>query len=607
MVKKKGRISKVKKVFAWVGVGVLLCLLGTYFIIGNYFNKHFFPNVIINGRDVSSMTAEQVKESISKESQTYALHIHTKDGGEEILYGADFGLRLQYDDNALAEILAGQQFWKWGLHLFKTTEYEMTAQAEYDENALKEQMGKLACINPRNMTAPEDAYLSYNAEEGFHIVPEVEGNEINIRSFKEQVIEAVNTAKTDISLEELGLYTVPKVTQEDEALIAEYQLWKPYMDTKIVYCFDDITETLDASIFFEWMSIDSNDNVTFDREKIEEYVKSMAKRYNTAYSPKVLETSYGETVTISNGPYGWLVNQAEEADALEAALLACESQEREPIYRQTAASHIGPDYGDTYVEINLSAQHLFFYKDGELLIESDFVSGNEARGWSTPAGAFPLTYKERNATLRGQGYVTPVSYWMPFNGNIGLHDSSWRSSYGRNIYKSNGSHGCINLPPAVAKTIYENIEKGMPVLCYYLRGTEYISSEPVNVEPEVPLPESLPNTVVPDMANPDSTLIPDMANPDSTLIPDTANPDSTVVPDVVNPDNTVIPDAVNPDSTVIPDVANPDNTVVPDAVVPAPGVPVPDAAAPEGIELPDTTIIPDNVAISGVAVTNGVE
>src|SRR5699024_3420396 len=110
----------------------------------------------------------------------------------------------------------------------------------------------------------------------------------------------------------------------------------------------------------------------------------------------------------------------------------------------------------------------YFYKEEKLLVESDFVSGNVARGYTTPPGAYPLTYKERNATLRGQGYASPVSYWMPFNGGIGMHDASWRSSFGGTIYKTNGSHGCINLPYAAAKTIYENISKGMPVLCYNL-------------------------------------------------------------------------------------------------------------------------------------------
>ena len=71
----------------------------------------------------------------------------------------------------------------------------------------------------------------------------------------------------------------------------------------------------------------------------------------------------------------------------------------------------------------------------------------------------------------------PVSYWMPFNGNIGMHDASWRSSFGGDIYKTNGSHGCINLPVSVAQELYGYVEKGTPVICYYLPGTEAVKED----------------------------------------------------------------------------------------------------------------------------------
>ena len=183
-------------------------------------------------------------------------------------------------------------------------------------------------------------------------------------------------------------------------------------------------------------------------------------------------------MTISRGHYGWKISQAAETAAVVSIIKNGEQQTREPEYSQKAASRGANDYGSTYVEINLTAQHLYFYKNGELLVETDFVSGNESRGWATPGGAYPLTYKQRNATLRGEGYATPVSYWMPFNGGIGLHDASWRGSFGGTIYKTGGSHGCINLPPKAAKTIFENISQGDPVLCYHLAGTESKKTAP---------------------------------------------------------------------------------------------------------------------------------
>ena len=105
-------------------------------------------------------------------------------------------------------------------------------------------------------------------------------------------------------------------------------------------------------------------------------------------------------------------------------------------------------------------------------MESEFVSGNAARGFDTPAGIYGITYKEQDAMLVGENYETPVSYWMPFNGNIGLHDAVWRDSFGADIYKKSGSHGCINMPYLKAKELYGEIAKGTPVICYYLDGTE---------------------------------------------------------------------------------------------------------------------------------------
>jgi lipoprotein-anchoring transpeptidase ErfK/SrfK len=115
---------------------------------------------------------------------------------------------------------------------------------------------------------------------------------------------------------------------------------------------------------------------------------------------------------------------------------------------------------------------LFFYKDGELIVESDFVSGNVSKNFATPVGTYPIQYKENDAVLVGEDYETPVKYWMPFNRNIGMHDASWRKEFGKNIYMTRGSHGCINMPPKAAKKVFENIKRGVAVVVYELPGTE---------------------------------------------------------------------------------------------------------------------------------------
>ena len=143
------------------------------------------------------------------------------------------------------------------------------------------------------------------------------------------------------------------------------------------------------------------------------------------------------------------------------------SVKREPIYEQKGINTIINDVGKTCVEIDLSNQHLWFYKDGIILVEGDIVSGSIANGTITPEGTYSLKYKDKDSVLVGEGYRSPVDFWMPFNGNIGMHDAGWRYNFGGKIYLTNGSHGCINLPHSLAKNIFYNIEEGTPVVCYY--------------------------------------------------------------------------------------------------------------------------------------------
>lgn len=151
--------------------------------------------------------------------------------------------------------------------------------------------------------------------------------------------------------------------------------------------------------------------------------------------------------------------------------------DREPVYLQKGAGTYSKELniGDTYVDIDLSRQHVSFFKEGKQKYESDCVTGCIAAGHGTPTGIYSLGNKSRNITLKGGGkkgsktyYESFVNYWMAFIGNsIGLHDASWRSSFGGEIYKYSGSHGCVNLPPSKAGDLYKVIDIGTPVIVHY--------------------------------------------------------------------------------------------------------------------------------------------
>ena len=505
--RKDGAVSGSKKRFHVVSFVAIVLILtagiggGYYLSQAHSYQEAFLPNTTINGIDASKKTVDEVKAAIDEELSGYELMVLGRNGYEEVITKEEIGLHSEFD-GSLEALIDEQDPMTWITALHTSAEHEIGTMIVYDEAKLNARIKALVCMDPVQMIEPQDAYLSeyQSSTKSYEIVPAVEGTVLVEENVKKAIEDAVMNLQSEVDLDAATCYTKPTIETSDESLQALAAQLNCYVGAAVNHTFGNAKEVLDGDTIHQWLTI-SGDQVTLDESQITAYIRSLAKKYNTAYGSRKMKTSYGKSVTISGGPYGWRMNEAKEAAVVLEIIKNGEQQTREPEYLQKAASHGEYDYGNTYVEINLTAQHLFFYKNGKLVVEADFVSGNSAKGWAIPAGTYPLTYKERNATLNGENYSTPVSYWMPFNGNIGLHDADWRSSFGGTIYKTNGSHGCINLPPSAAKKIYENISAGDPVLCYHLGDTE--TSETT----KTPTPETTaaPTTTVPTTVAPTTT------------------------------------------------------------------------------------------------------
>ena len=515
------------------GVVVLVGAVGggLYWHESSKYKTCFLPGTIVDGMDVTGKTASEVEDAIMEQLKGYTLTINGREDLSESITGESVGLYAEFDDT-LDKAIASQKPMDWGKYRFGKAVNEVNTDAllRYSDDMLNEALEGLSCMDEENMREPEDAKISdYDSATGsYSIIKEDEGTELQEDKVKEAVATAIMSLAESVDLEEQGCYLAPSVTSEDEALKTACETMNKYVGAKITYKFGDKAETLNGNEIHNWLTVNGT-SVSVSESKAAEYVKNLASTCNTAYMPKTLKTSYGKTVTITTGNYGWKIDQAKETAALVSLIKNGEQTSREPEYSQKAASHSGNDYGNTYVEINLTAQHLYFYANGKLLVESDFVSGNAAKGWSTPAGAYSITYKQRNATLKGQGYATPVSYWMPFNGGIGLHDANWRKTFGGTIYKNGGSHGCVNLPPAVAKTIYENISAGDPVLCYHLDGTE--SSKTGGTKKDGTAETTAATTAVPTTAAPETTAAPATTAAPETTAAGPSVPETTAAPE----------------------------------------------------------------------------
>lgn len=477
------RFKISKKVSLALGL-LFAAALFAYFAVGFHFRRVFFPGTAINDVNVSWLTPGEALELLNADASEYTLTLLEADDAAEQILGSDIDLHVD-DEPFLSDIVEHQDFLAWAFQSSQKKAFSLDM--NYDIEKLSAVIEGLSCMDKKTWRAPEDAYITYEKGTGYQIVPDAAGTVILPDEFLTAVETALSRLDETLSLQEAGVYKLPEISSENASLQEEFSKLDPYSRMSVTYRFGSQSEVLDSSTLSEWISLDRNGTLKIDEEAAAEFVKGLSQKYNTAYSSRTLETSYGETITIKGGFYGWQIDRKAETENLLQVIRGGKSVTREPAYLLQAASHDGNDYGDTYVEINLTAQHLFFYKNGELVIETDFVSGDLSKGKETPDGSYAITYKERNSTLSGPGYSQKVSYWMPFNGNIGMHDCAWRPAFGGQIYRTNGSKGCINLPADAAKTIYENIEQGDPVFCYHLPGTE-----PEPPVPETPLPELPP-------------------------------------------------------------------------------------------------------------------
>ncbi len=457
-----------------IGLGALVLVLAVVYVgISVSYMNRFLSRTTLNGLDVSGMTPEQAEQQEADAVDAYVLTLVTRDGSTYDITGEDFALVKEYNDG-IAQLAKEQNGFTWIVSLFRDTALTLDGSISYDADELATDLEAMDFMPAANPVAPVDATLSEYSAGGYSIVPSEQGSLIDEDKMLAAVDAAVMTLSDSLDLDAEGCYVQPSVLDDDEVLVATVDNLNSYVQTCVTYQIGtSYTEVLDGSTISGWLSVAADGTVTLDEDAVAAYVSDMAGKYNTATSNKSLKTSYGSTVEITNIHYGWKVDQATELSELLEEIKGGETVTRDLNYSMTANSHTGNDYGNSYVEINLTAQHVFVYKDGALVIDTDCVSGNPNKTDTvTPTGAFTVTYTQKDATLTGDNYASHVDYWMPFYGNYGMHDATWRSKFGGTIYKTNGSHGCVNLPHSAAETIFNTISKGWPVLIYKLSGTE---------------------------------------------------------------------------------------------------------------------------------------
>lgn len=468
--KKKAKKSMGKK--PWIIAGSIVGVLAIIYLgVAVFFMSHFLMNTTVNGKDFSGKTVADVEEYLKEQVADYQLTVLEQNNTSDVITGSE--ISLSYKENSQVEdALRKQNQLLWITSLFSRSRASVTIQVEYDQNALDEKIQNLQAVTAEQ-TDPVAAHPEYDGN-SFVVAKEQYGTKVDMETLKAKIEQYISEFNPTLDMMDEQCYVMPKYTSDSPEVQAACDEMNTYLKASITYPMDE-NIVVDKALISGWVTYDDEMNVTFNEDAVREWMREFGSKYDTVGTTRTITTPTGKTAEVSGGTYGWSVDEDTETQNLINSIKNGEVAEREPAYNQTAASHSAQDWGSTYIEVDIAAQHMWYIVDGSIAMESDVVTGLPADGRNTPTGVYSILYTERDSTLKGEtdpatgkpSYETPVAFWMPFTWQgHGFHDATWQSSFGGNRYLTNGSHGCVNMPYDKAQQLFGMIGAGTPVIIH---------------------------------------------------------------------------------------------------------------------------------------------
>lgn len=478
---KKIRLSrKTLKIILAVCLTAAVAITTGFFIYIYVVDKNTLGREIrIYQQEVSGLTVDEAQKKIMDAFNSRELTFY--EDGKEVYRTSMKELGYSLDENVLnAQLTAIKQERDAERQIIaQPVNFRIGYQIQKDQEKEKAALSA-SHFNNKERTDSVSASISYEEQkQQFVMVKDVQGDQIDegrLISHVDQILDT--TFPEDLLGSEIKIEMGPSVYVQPETVVTDElqkkldslngQL-KKYRSTTVTYTFGPATEVLDSAAISSWIKIEG-EKISIDEAAAKAWVQQLAADYDTIYVPRTFRTSYGNDITVSGNEYGFRIDQEAELKQLLEDLKTGTAISREPVYSIRGLQRNGKDdLAGSYIEVSLDNQHLWLYKDGALVTETDIVSGAPTPDRETYRGAWPIPYKASpfNLTSDVYGYDVKVNYWMPFVYGQGLHDASWQSSFGGNRYKTGaGSHGCVNLPTDQAALIYNTIESGYPIILY---------------------------------------------------------------------------------------------------------------------------------------------
>lgn len=443
---------------------VLAVLAGAgYGVAYAYFSDHLVPGTKVAGIDASNMTRDEVARAVAEREAAWSEQVTSPTGFSLTLTAADVGVKV--DAQAVADdAFAKTDPVRWPLDLLAPKTTGLGKRESVDQEALAAYVQQAVDAYNQGAQAPTDATVSFDATQAAYVVSaESAGTQLDPAAVTEAVRRGVSERAAQVELDDSAL-AKPAVSSGDEGLNQVAASANAMIGTQVPITKDGKTvATVDTDQLASWVSVSDDNQVQLDEDAVRTWVK---KNLTRAAKGEDDEHVFGLDADKTTAALTASVKEGAGAP-VELVTKTIKDKPKET----DGAAELG-----RHLDVNLSTQYARFYdENGKVIWESDIVSGKTSEGRDTPTGDFHIMGKQTDRDLVGADedhdgepdYVSHVQYWMPFrSGGYGLHDASWRSSFGGTIYKNNGSHGCVNLPTSKAAELYQIVKKGDRVVVH---------------------------------------------------------------------------------------------------------------------------------------------
>lgn len=444
--------------------GAVFCLLTLYY------RDRFPVNTWINGIYCTGKTVNEVNSELVSRGGASALVILGADGASEEIDFDAADIHANYTKELRAYLHPAAEFWTGSVQSATFAEIPV-GRYLWDDEKLEDAFYALELAREEN-AREAGVRVRYSEESGYYLEDGNAGR-LDLQKAYSYLKTCLLYGENLIDLKAGDCYLDREDSAGDREQREIFAKIRDFAENGIVYDMgaEKIPLTYDIMCGFinKENGKDEQGRLVVSEEAVRSWVEQLASRYNTCGTERDFLSSRGDTVRVKYGTYGTELDVEAEVTYLLEALQAArgETEEHVPVYKQQGYVRGLDDIGGTYIEVDMGKQHLYFYLDGQLTLDADIVTGNMAKRWGTPEGIYYVYYKARDVVLRGADYASPVKYWMAAVRGIGLHDASWRKTFGAEIYKTDGSHGCINMPLDVVSKMYEMTEIGVPVIMFY--------------------------------------------------------------------------------------------------------------------------------------------